>query len=236
MYPPLAAQKTSEKALFGNAEEIARLEEVFRNHYGPDQKLYSGVVYFNLDPYSLGHKFLGVDEYQPGSMLFDNQRYEDVRLKYDIFNQQLLLLSGQEGKRPLEIIVNDMGLQEFSLGERVFRKSGLPGEDTLIYEVFEGERLTFLYHWYKVEIPRVRDTRQTSEFSEVKHRSFINMPSGIQRFTGARSLAKLFPGQGPELRKFMRRESIRPGSAGDREISELLKYCDRISFQAAGDR
>jgi hypothetical protein len=152
-------------------------------------------------------------------------------LKYDIYNQQVILLfqQGEQGEK--EIIVNKLRLDEFHLGEKVFRKFAIPGNDTLICQIYKGEALTLLYHRKKTLIPRIRDSNVTSEFRTVKHRSFVQLPSGLFEFTSARSLGKLLPEYKSDLRRFMRKEIIRPGFATDLQIRKLHAFCIEIMAQ-----
>ena len=143
----LLAQKTSEQELYGGNQALEQLERDLRGLYGADQVLINGVEYYNEHARSKGHKFYGEDRYQRGRLVIEHKVYDDVLLKYDIYNQQVLMLSSQGSARDREIIINGLWLKEFSLGNRVFRKYYFPGRDTLLYQVYKGSYIDFLVHW-----------------------------------------------------------------------------------------
>jgi len=190
MTTSLFAQKPSEQELFENGDEIVQLENDFRNKYGPDQRLINGKRYYNQHMWSTGHKFLGEDEYQPGELVIDNHSFNNLQLKYDIYNQHVLLLHGKEGVGYNEIIINSLKLDEFHLGDKVFEKCYFPETDTLLLQVYKGKQLTFLYHWWKELIPKIRGQYNVSEFSLPKRKSYVLLPSGVYESSNARSFAR----------------------------------------------
>ena len=226
----LEAQIPTEQELYQEGRSTGILEEEYLKSYGPDQRLINGVSYFNQHAQSTGHKFLEEDRYQMGRLLFDNRLYDQLLLKYDIYNQQVLLLFSQEGSRNKEIIVNDLRLQGFQIGFQVFRKCYFPETDTLIFQVFEGEKVSFLYHWKKNLIPIVSGN-SLSEFSKPKRTSFVQIASGLFEFKNNGTFLKIFPGQRSELKKFLKSRRINLRSASERQIRELNDYCNQIIDQ-----
>jgi len=231
-FTPLLAQKPSEQELFENGDGIVRLENDFRNKYGPDQRLINGKRYYNQHLWSTGHKFLGEDKYQPGELMIDKHKFNNLQLKYDIYNQQVLLLHGKEGVGYNEIIINSLKLNEFQLGDKVFEKCYFPETDTLLLQVYKGKQITFLYHWWKELIPKIRGQYNVSEFSLPKRKCFVLLPSGVYEFSNARSFAKIFPEHRSELLKFMRDKDIRLKKASYNQILELHQFCNQILDQS----
>ena len=227
----LTAQIQSEDSIYGNESEIAQLEEYFLERYGPDQKLYSGARYYNVHLKSSGHKFLGEDLYQQGKLVIDNRLYDSVQLKYDVFTQQVLLLFEKPGYGTDEIIVNNLRLEEFHLGEKVFKKRFFPETDTLFFQVFEEKYLTILYHFQKEIIMRTT-YRNALEFTQSKRRSYVSIPSGLYNFNSTRSFIKLFPEHRSELKAYKREHKIQIRWASDNQIRELIEYCNQIMNQS----
>ena len=228
MTTTMSAQEPGEKELLGDNYDIVQLENDFREMYGPDQKLINGKQYHNLHVRSTGHKFFGEDEYQKGKLLIDNSLYNDVQLKYDIYNQQVLLLFKQFDIAQKEIIVNDLKLREFQLGDMIFKKCYFPETDTLLFQVFKGEQLTFLYHWHKNSIPVAEGAHSLSEFGDPLRKSYVLTPDGLHRFRNARSFVAAFPQYRSALMKFLRKNKIRLTKASNQQIWELHGYCNQL--------
>lgn len=226
----LEAQKPTEQELYQDGSMTGILEEEFLIKYGPDQRLINGVGYYNRHAQSTGHKFLGEDKYRLGRLTIDNRLYKDLLLKYDIYNQQVILLFSQEGSRNKEILINDIKLEGFQLGNLIFKKYYFPETDTLIFQVFEGEKVSFLYHWKKNLIPIVSGN-SLSEFSKPKRTSFVQIASGLFEFKNNGTFLKIFPGQRSELKKFLKSRRINLRSASERQIRELNDYCNQIIDQ-----
>ena len=210
----------------------AELEQFFSERYGPDQKLYNGVRYYNLHELSEGHKFLGENRYQEGKVVIDGQLYDNLQLKYDIYKQQVILLFEKPGSGYDEIIINNLRLEEFQLGGKVFRKYYFPETDTLLFQVHEGQDLLILNHFYKRWIWRP-EKRSMSEFSLPKRRTFILIPSGLHEISNNRSFAGLFPEQKKALMTFLRGEKIKIRRANDLQLQKILVYCNQIMNQSA---
>lgn len=226
----LEAQKPTEQELYQNGSMTGIIEEDFLNIYGSDQRLINGIHYYNQHLQSTGHKFLGEDKYQEGRLWIDNRLYSDVLLKYDIYNQQVLLLDYQETSSNKELIINHLKLQAFQLGDRVFKKLDISGTDTLIYQVFEGDQVTFFYHWKKNLIPIVKEN-SLSEFSNLHKVSYVQSASGLFEYKGNSSFYKIYPGQRQELKKFFKQRKINLRYASEKQILEFHSYCNQILNQ-----
>ena len=82
----LNAQKDiSEQAIFSQIYSAAEQE------YGIDQELVNGVHFENIYRYSIGHPYLEADTFKNGSVVYRGKKHSDLLLKYDIYNQQLLV-------------------------------------------------------------------------------------------------------------------------------------------------
>jgi hypothetical protein len=230
---PLTAQIQGEDNDTGDENTIARLEHFFLERYGPDQNLYNGARYTNLHLQSDGHKFLGEDRYQYGKVIFDGRKYDSLQLKYDIYNQQVLLLFPKPDERSDELIINNLRLDEFHLGDKVFRKYYFPETDTLFFQVFEAKDLTILYHFRKDIINRATQ-RSMLVFTQSKRRGYLSIPSGLYKLGNNRSFAKLFPEYRTDLMAFMRGRKIKIRWASDIQIEWLLAYYNQLNNQSAG--
>jgi hypothetical protein len=209
----------------GSVEE---LYQAFQAAYGPDQNLVCGVRYYNLHTWYDGHKFFMEDRFARGKLILDNGSYPDVFLKYDLYDQQLILQVNYSDGNYNEIIVTDSRLKEFELEGRIFRKLYFPETDTLIFQVIGKEDPVCIYHWTKEIIPNSAGLNSVDEFSKMKRRSYVVTNSSLHRFKGASSFAKSFPGHRAEVMNYIRREKLRFSKAGDTEMQGLINYCSNL--------
>ena len=87
------------------------------------------------------------DNYYKGSVVIDKKIYKDVFLKYDIYNQQVLLLIEHPLGGNKQIILNNLQINEFEINGRIFHKFTFPGTTTLFYQVIGNDEMAFLNHF-----------------------------------------------------------------------------------------
>ena len=223
----LRAQIPTEQELFSNGQIPSILAEQYLQTYGPDQNLIRGIGYINEHRQSKGHKFLGEDEYQEGSLEIGNRVYGNLLLKYDLYNQQILLLYRRHGGSTVEIIVGGHMLEGFRLGNRVFRIYDFPEADPAFFQEFKGEKIDFLYHW-KINLIPVVSSDYMSEFSEIKRTSYMQIDSVYYEFRNKKTFLEHFPDHRADIKKFLKRRQILIRHASEPQIRELHNFCNSI--------
>jgi hypothetical protein len=205
MPPGLHAQKSDTTIL-------ADLEQMISESYGPDQHLVNGIEYINLHIRTTGHKFLDEDEFYKGRVVIDGKDYKDVFLKYDIFNQQVLLLIDHHLGGNKQLILNNLRIDEFEINGRIFHKYTFPNSGTLFYQVIGNKKMACLYHFKKQEIPRAID--------QYSNRSFI----------------RIFPDRQSEIKSFIRLHKFQVKKLNDAQMQQLIIYCNSLTQNPIEDQ
>ena len=212
-----------------DATIIAELEQMVTESYGPNQHLINGIEYINLHILSTGHKFLDEDEFYKGELVIDKKVYKDVFLKYDIFNQQVLLLIQHPSGGNKQIILNNLRIDEFEINGRIFRKYTFPGTGTLFYQVIGNDEMACLFHFRKQEIPRPIDNYTLSEFTDEKKKSYLHWQAELHAFKSNRSFVGIFPDHQPRIKSFIRQNKFRVKKLNDSQMQQLISYCNSIT-------
>jgi hypothetical protein len=207
----------------------AALKEWVTIAYGPDQHLINGIEYVNLHLRSDGHKFLGEDKYYPGWVIIDGQVYHDVSLKYDIFNQHLLLLVQHQSGGIKQIILNNLRLDEFEINGRIFCKYTFPGIGTRFYQVIGSDEMACLYHFSKQENLNPIDRYTLSKFTEERKQSYLYWHADLHEFKSTRSFVRIFPDHQPEIKAFIRKNKFRVRNINDSQMLSLVSYCNSLA-------
>ncbi len=181
------------KAQQADENIISELNELVTESYGPDQHLVNGIEYINLHIRTTGHKFLDEDEFYNGRVVIDGKVYKDVFLKYDIFNQQVLLLIDHHSGGNKQLILNNLRIDEFEINGRIFHKYTFPGTGTLFYQVIGNDEMACLYHFKKQEIPRAIDQYTLAEFTNVQKRSYLYWQSELSCIQEQPLICRDFP-------------------------------------------
>jgi hypothetical protein len=208
---------------------IAELHELATEFYGPDQHLVNGIEYVNLHIRSSGHKFLDEDRFYEGRVVIDNKVYHHVFLKYDIYNQQVLLLIRSTSGGHKQIIMNTLRIDEFEINGRIFRKYTFPDAGTRFYQVIGSNEMACLYHFSKLEILNPVDRYTISKFTEEKKKSYLYCQSDLNKFKSARSFVRIFPDHQPEIKAFIRKNKSRFRKLNDSQMLSLICYCNSLA-------
>lgn len=215
---PVLAQETHQR-------DVKTLYHLFSDLYGPDQNLVSGVRYYNLHARYDGHKYFEEDRFTPGKLFLHRGTYPDVNLKYDLYEQQVILQVNVGNRSYNEIIVTDSRLEGFEMNGKTFRKEYFPDKDTLIFQVIGTDPPYCLIHWSKEVIPNSTGPQSVYEFSKMKRKTFVRTDSALIPYRGSSSFAKAFPDHRSQVKSYLRKNKIRIRKASDQELEGLLDYC-----------
>ena len=205
------------------------LEEMISERYGPNQHLINGIEYVNLHLRSNGHKFLGEDKYNAGTIVLDNKRYHGVLLKYDIFNQHVLLLITHRSGGNKQIILNNLRINNFMIDDKTFYKYSFPGNGTRFYQVLGSNEMACFYHFRKEEISKPVDNNTLAEFTDEKKRCYLYRNGNLTEFRGNRSFIRIFPGHEPEVKVYLRQNRLRVRKLNDPQMIRLIRYCQSLT-------
>lgn len=162
-------------------------------------------------------------DWMEASIMYDNQLYNRVRIKYDI-DQQIAYIS-----HPLNsqlISLNQRLVNWFRTPAGVFK----PKKDETGYYliIFEGTQLSFIKESSKrlVIADREFDYARTDEL-------YLIINDQKTRIKNARSYLKLFPTHKKEIKKFMRLNESSEIRRINKEsfLVHIAKYCDNLSIQ-----
>ena len=141
--------------------------------FGMDQELVNGSQYYNRHLQAAGHPYFIINSYRDGSVSIRDRLFEDVRLKYDIYYQQVLLEYTNFSGAPNQLILVSELVDYFSLGNNFFEKrEGMQGAG--FYQKIETQSFTCYVHWRKRLDPDKSQASITEKFSgERRHYSIL---------------------------------------------------------------
>ena len=156
-----AQKDISEQTLFSQIYSAAEQE------FGIDQELVNGVYFENIYARSLGHPYFEADTFKNGSVVFRGKKYSGLLLKYDTYNQHLLVkyLFNDDliiFYLPIEYI------SEFNIENKKFEKRAVKGEeDGIIYQII-GEKypVKIKYRWERITYQSFRNVIPSYSFSQ----------------------------------------------------------------------
>ena len=208
--------------------EYEELKSQAENKFGPPAELLNGEKYYYPYSTSIGNPFLQVSG--NGSLQIDGTVYRDQQLKYDIYNQLLVLEYRDQSFAPVSIVVGMERLDSFTIGGLSFKKYRDP-EGNMQYGqvVYEG-RYSLIYFWRKTYSPELGNGGKQYEFSESMRTSVILSDQHRYPYKGNRSFIRVFPkGDREQIKQEIKNQRIRVKKATDREMKAIMEKINQIT-------
>ncbi len=209
---------------------IYNWEKYFYLSYGPDYNLINGIKYLNLYPTVIGHPFFGENQFYTGRLVIADREYQDVYLKYDIYNQNIILRYSRVAGGTAQILLHNEFIHEFKIDGKRFRKYSFSETGTRFYQVVTSGKLYCLYHWEKVLNYSPTSTSSLYNFTPQKKEAYIVMNGKLYRFKSKKQFLKLFPVQHQkEIKQFIRNNKILLKNESDGNMRRLLEFCNQLT-------
>lgn len=211
--PPLVAQEVQDtSAAYKWFDGVVGVENT---------GLFNGIEYIEQHiTINEQQKFLGGIYFTPGRVIYDGQPYFDIEMKYNVYDD-LLLLRGT-GSKPLQL--HTSRVQEFSLyGHDFINITGDTGAAVQgFYEVLlETDELSLLKKHTKRHKKFLDRSFVYFEFYEDTPRYAIAHRGEYHPVNSRREVIRAFPGLAREIRQFYRARSKQARSNPDLFMKEL---------------
>jgi len=198
--------------------------------YGLDPLLYNGKRYsYFPPPETKGTQFFNGPEAVSGTLYIRGKSFDQIQLKYDVFNQQIILLYKNNLGNENQLVVSDAWLEAFDLNDKHFELIALEDTTKNIYQVLGRGDKRALYAWHKNVFLDTRYGATNHIFAKATKLMYLYDGKTQLKYKNNRSFTKLFrKDDQPELRKFMRKNHIDVKKGDDPQIIQLLKFCNTL--------
>ena len=197
--------------------------------YGPMTELINGEKYNYTYRASGGDPFFDSDPSEKADVQINGRMYEDQKVKYDIYNQMMVLEFASWSGAPESIVLRNEWLDFVLIGDRHFRQ--YPEEDgspRFGQVIFEGG-VSCIYFWEKRYLPNLEAGGKGYFFSEPIRKSYVVEEDLFTPFKSKRSFLKCFPKQEKaSIKQYMKEHRIRFGKADDLDMASLMKFINQI--------
>jgi len=198
--------------------------------YGLNPLLYNGRIYsFSIARDTKGNPYFSGNEFEKGKVSIKGKVYEDLDLKYDIYNQQLLLKYANTGGATLIIELSKSWLDGFSISQANFEyKPGLEGQPCL-FQVIKYDLVQVNYYWKKdLVLDNVFGT-MTYTFTKAKRQQFVVCDGIIKNYRTNKEFINAFPAQvQKQISEHIKKNKIKVNKAANVSMHELVKYCNSL--------
>jgi len=192
------------------------------------QTLYNGRAWRNLFYKVRGDQFLFSPEFLPGSVTIHGKLFENIPLKYDIYNDELLIITDQG--IILQLNKEMIGKYTLNYENRIlsFRNfdadsiSSLRGYVNVLYEGGIS-----LYIKYRKEILSLAVENKYDLFNPV-NKVFVRKDGEIIKVDSKGELLKLFGDQKHQVRSYIRSSKLRVSRKDPESFKPVIEYYDKL--------
>lgn len=221
----LNAQVDSSEQLLFNQILLAAEKE-----YGINQELINGPLYENESQNINGIPYLLSYYTNQGGVVYRGKPYSNLNLRYDIYNQQLLLIYLFDNLE-YKLHLQKEFITEFSIENRKFIHEAFGGDgDEKFYQVIGKDfPIKMLYFWQKGLSNVYANNPDIKMFSPEQKETFILRNNELLGFKGNNSFTRQFSSQSKAtIKKYLRNKNLKIKQAKDYEMELLIEFINNI--------
>jgi len=192
------------------------------------QVLYNGRAWRNIYYKIRGDQFLFSTEFLTGSVTIDGKTFNNLPLKYDIYNDELLTITNHS----IILQLNKEMVDQFTMKyqNRIFNFKRLDADSLsslsgYVNVLYDGG--TSLYVKYRKEILLLAVENKYDMFNQV-NRIFVEKNGQILRVDSKRELLKLMEDHKREVAGFIRSGKLRISRKNPDSFKPVIEYYDKL--------
>ncbi len=207
-------------------QEVNKYLESLRE---PDHDLINGRVLMPSRLTTYGHPYLGEDEFVKGFVTVNNKNFNDVDLKYDVVNQNVVVEYTYRKDLKRAIVLNNEFIQGFTINNKHFEYIDFPGEGKKIMQVLPANALTCYYYYFKTAEEKPEGRYLVIQIHPTKTRRYIKLQDDFIQYKSNRSFRKIFDEKyKTEIKKYLKSRRLSVKIISDEEMKLLLQFCDEL--------
>lgn len=221
----LNAQVDSSQQLLFNQMYSAAEQE-----YGIHQELIKGLLFENKNQDAKGHPYLLNYYSNQGSVIYRGKQYSKLNLRYDVHDQQVLLIYLFDNVEYKLHLQNEF-ITEFTIENKKFINDAFgANEDAKYYQVIGGDcPIKVLYFWKKNLENLYAYNSDKKMFSAELKETFILFNNQLVSFNGNRSFTNKFTSKSKTaIKKYFRKNKTKVKRANDYEMELLIEFINAL--------
>ncbi len=199
--------------------------------YGSDADLVNGEKYFYPYSQSQGDPFF-LSEPRPSEITIEGKAFSGQLLRYDLFNQQLVLDYTDLYGATSSIVLRNEWVESFSLEACFFKKMRGPDGETDYFQVVFDGAVDCVYLWRNEYLLNLTSGVREHYFTDPAKDSFLVIGEEFHSYRGNSSFIKLFDSEHRKaIKQFLRQAKIKVKKASDSQMHHLIEYCNSLSYE-----
>ena len=212
------------------------LSDYIQEKFGLDQEIINGTAYYHKYYRVLNHPYFDGEESHPGMVVLSGKRFDNVRIHYNIYEQNLVLEYPGKDDGTYKLVLSPAHTDAFKLNTYYFEKLKLLEQEPAFYQVITSNGITFYVHWKKQMLVTTNNIRYTDFFSDPEQEYYLDYREELTPIKSKKSFALKFPDiPRREIRRYMRYNKISFRNSTPEGLEGLLKFVSSEIYQTAGN-
>lgn len=226
-------------ATTGNTQKVRNNNEYNRwkkileeKNLHEDPLLVNGRIYRKFKSNAQGDPFLFSTEWCPATIYIINKEFTGRLVKYDIYQDALVLRIHNETANYNQITLNDSFIDSFTMADnRKFvhrRNLNLPGLNVSYVEmIFSGE-ISMIRTYKKSFVEIYNNFTPQGTYGDTNTKEYLVVGNSLKEVSNKRTFLNTFNEYKGNIRKYMRKNKIIYRKASTKELINLMKYCNAL--------
>jgi len=198
--------------------------------YGIHQELIKGLLFENKNQDAKGHPYFLNSYSNQGSVIYRGKQYSNLNLRYDVYDQQVLLIYLFDNDVYKLHLQNEF-ITEFTIENKKFIYEAYgANEDAKFYQVIGEDRpIKALYFWKKDLENLYANNSDKKMFSSELKETFILFNNQLVSFNGNRSFTQKFTSKSKSaIKEYFRKNKTKVKRANDYEMELLIEFINAL--------
>lgn len=194
------------------------------------QNLYNGRVWRNIYSHNVtGDQFLFTKEFNQGSVVFNGKSYNNLKLRYDILNDEIMIITDQQSVLQLNKEMIDMFTIEYN--DTIHQFSRMEGDSInslkgFVDVLYKGN--TALCVKYKKEISRLSQGRMEDVFIQTQ-KVFIFKNGVVYPVNKKKEFFELLSDNNQQIKNFIKINKLKLSRKVPESFIPVLVFYDNLS-------
>jgi hypothetical protein len=198
--------------------------------YGSDPTVYNGLLFLNQNPSVKGTPFLGDGSFQKGNVILRGQCFANQELKFDVYNQKLIIKHVGKSGAVHFVVASDAWLEKFSLEEMNFERIQFPDGTYKIMQLIGTGNYRIGIHFTKKFAFNTSSNNSGYFYSDEIRTYYLINHEVCQAFWNKKSFFKLVgKEQQIPIRGYCNSRKINLRNPAYQTLEDLITYCNTLN-------